>query len=170
MLVFFMYNDPYFTNRRQYHWTAPAWNFLESNWLRVRAQGCQMIHFQTKISNSGKFWRVLQRKICMGIFYVQLVNFTAILYIFVAIWYILCIYFPFWYFVVRKIWQPWEGNENKLLRCSSWFSTLLLSIGDRVFDRLIYSFWAPGDRDADWRPVFNYKIDAFSIKPKNMQL
>jgi hypothetical protein len=44
-------------------------------------QGCQMAYFQTKNPTLGKFWRVLQWK--------MLVYFTAIWYIFTAIWSIL---------------------------------------------------------------------------------
>jgi hypothetical protein len=45
----------------------------------------------------------------VGIVYGQLVYFIAKLVNFMAIWYILCsldIFFPFWYVVPRKIWQP----------------------------------------------------------------
>jgi hypothetical protein len=42
-------------------------------------QGCQMVCFQTKNTNLGQFWRVLQWKM---------------LVYFMAIWYIL---WPFWY-------------------------------------------------------------------------
>jgi hypothetical protein len=69
--------------------------------------------FQTKNFNSSKFWRVLQWKI--------LVYFMAILSILlpfgkrtynVAILHILWlfgVFFPFWYVVPRKIWQPWRS-------------------------------------------------------------
>jgi hypothetical protein len=50
----------------------------------AREQGCQMVYFQTKNPDLGKFWRVLEWK--------MLVYFTVIWYIlkvyFVAIWYI----------------------------------------------------------------------------------
>jgi hypothetical protein len=72
--------------------------------------GCQMIYFQTKNTNLGKFWRALHWKI--------LVNFMAIWYILVpfGIFYGYLIHFvlslvhfaPFWYVVPRKIWQPWS--------------------------------------------------------------
>jgi hypothetical protein len=42
-------------------------------------QGCQMVCFQTKNPNLGKFWRVLQWKI--GIFCGHLVHFTVFCYI-----------------------------------------------------------------------------------------
>jgi hypothetical protein len=66
----------------------------------------------------GKFWRVLKWKMLVyfkaiwsilqtfGIFCDHLEYFTAI-------WYI---YPPFWYFALRKIWQPWHrklGNERR---------------------------------------------------------
>jgi hypothetical protein len=41
-------------------------------------QGCQMVCFQTKNPNLGQFWRVLQCKILVYIFYDHLVYFTAI--------------------------------------------------------------------------------------------
>jgi hypothetical protein len=58
-------------------------------------QGCQMVYFQTKNPNLGKFWRVLQwQDICtlwtFGIFYSQLLYFMAIWYI---LW-LFGIYFP----------------------------------------------------------------------------
>jgi hypothetical protein len=43
----------------------------------TRGQGCQMVHFQTKNRNLGKFWSVLQLKICIK----YLVYFTAVFYI-----------------------------------------------------------------------------------------
>jgi hypothetical protein len=74
-------------------------------WLE--SQGCQMVCFQTKNPNLGKFWRVY-------IFYDHLVYFTAIGN---TLWPfgLFCghlVYFPplFWYFVPRKIWQPWVGG------------------------------------------------------------
>jgi hypothetical protein len=56
-------------------------------------QGCQMVYYQTKNTNLGKFWRVLHRKMLvsfmaiwsiswlLGIFYGNLVYFTARWYI-----------------------------------------------------------------------------------------
>jgi hypothetical protein len=40
-------------------------------------QGCQIVCFQTKNLNFGRFWRVLLRR-DLGIFYDHLVYFTAI--------------------------------------------------------------------------------------------
>jgi hypothetical protein len=71
-------------------------------------QGCQMVYFQTKNHNLGKFWRALDWKMLInfmavwnilptfGIFYDRLVHF-------VFIWYI----FPVLVSVPTKIWQPW---------------------------------------------------------------
>jgi hypothetical protein len=68
-----------------------------------------MVYFQTKNPNLGKFRSVLERKMLVnfmaiwsislpyGIFYGHLVYFVAIL---------VPIFFPFWYAVQRKIWQP----------------------------------------------------------------
>jgi hypothetical protein len=59
----------------------------------------------------------------VGTFYEHLVYFTNIwsilrpfglfydhLVYFMVVWYIYC--FPFWYVVLRKIWQPWSTNNN----------------------------------------------------------
>jgi hypothetical protein len=72
-------------------------------------QGCQMVCFQTKNPNLGKFWRVLQWKI-MVFFMDTWSIFTAFCYILWTFGIVrgnLVYYFPFWYFVPRKIWQPW---------------------------------------------------------------
>jgi hypothetical protein len=52
-------------------------------------QGCQMVYFQTKNPNLGKFSSVLQRKMLVYIFYVQLVYVPAI-------WSILCSFGSFY--------------------------------------------------------------------------
>jgi hypothetical protein len=44
-------------------------------------QGCQMAYFQTKTSNLGRFCRVLQWKMYIGIFYAHLEYNTGIWYI-----------------------------------------------------------------------------------------
>jgi hypothetical protein len=71
-------------------------------------QGCQIVCFQTKNPNLGKFGRALDWKMLIyfmpiwnilqtfGIFYNQLSHFV----------FISCIFFQFWYHVPRKIWQP----------------------------------------------------------------
>jgi hypothetical protein len=79
-------------------------------------QGCQMVCFQTKNPNLGKFRRVLLWKI---------------LVYFMTIWSILrpleifcgnLVYFsPFWYFGPRKIWQPWDTGNKKAFRADSYF-------------------------------------------------
>jgi hypothetical protein len=72
-------------------------------------QGCQMIHFQTKSPNLGKFWSVLQLNMS--------VNFKANKYIlcylvhFMAIWYILWL---FWYFSICMLNQK---NLASLVSC-----------------------------------------------------
>jgi hypothetical protein len=67
-------------------------NLLTPNGLG--SQGCQMVCFQTKNPNLGKFWRALDGKMLIyfmanwnilrtfGIFYVHLVEFVFIWYIF----------------------------------------------------------------------------------------
>jgi hypothetical protein len=62
----------------------------------------------------GKIWRVLQRK--MLVYFMD--TSCAILWAFVTyiLWTfgtvrdILVYFFPFWYFVPRKIWQPWRRH------------------------------------------------------------
>jgi hypothetical protein len=68
--------------------------------------------FKNQRSNFGKLWTVLQWKMLVllwpslpilppnGIFNGHLVHF-------VVIWYI---FFPFWYVVPIKIWQPWAHS------------------------------------------------------------
>jgi hypothetical protein len=71
-------------------------------------QGCQIVSFQTKNPNLGKFWRALERKkliYILGPFGI----FNEYLGYFRNIWYSLSsfgIFFWFWYQVPRKIWQP----------------------------------------------------------------
>jgi hypothetical protein len=89
--------------------------------IHTHNQGCQMVCFQTKNLNLGKFLGVLQWKILVyfmticsilrpfEIFYGHLVYFTAIwniLWPFGVLCGHLVYFFPFWYFVPRKIWQP----------------------------------------------------------------
>jgi hypothetical protein len=68
-----------------------------------------MVYFKTKNPNLGNFGRVLQWKMLVYVFYGHVVYFTAIWYI---LWTfgIICgkfgIFFPFWYVVPGKIWQP----------------------------------------------------------------
>jgi hypothetical protein len=72
-----------------------SWNVLQ---MYLSAQGCQMVHFQTKNPNLGNCSRVLHWKMLHSVFYVHLVYFIAILYFyghlvyFVIIWYIFTIF------------------------------------------------------------------------------
>jgi hypothetical protein len=73
-------------------------------------QCCQMVYFQTKNPNLGKFGKILQWKFLV---------FLWLLFYLTAKWYILwsfcshLIYFsPFWYAVPRKIWQPWSESVS----------------------------------------------------------
>jgi hypothetical protein len=75
------------------HWPIQALVLLSTRFGTFNrsvcfVQGCQMVYFQTKNSNLGKFWRVLQRK--------MLVYFMSMFGLFyghwkyvMAIWYIL---------------------------------------------------------------------------------
>jgi hypothetical protein len=71
-------------------------------------QCCQMVYFQTKNPNLGKFWKVLQWK--MMVFFMAILSilrpndiFYGHLVHFVVIWYI----FHLWYICsTEKIWHP----------------------------------------------------------------
>jgi hypothetical protein len=64
-------------------------------------QGYQMVCFQTKNPNLGKFWRVLQWKIL--VYFTMIGNISWPFGIFCGH---LVYYSPYWYFVSRKTWQP----------------------------------------------------------------
>jgi hypothetical protein len=104
--------------------------------LLGRLQGCQMVYFQTKISNLGKFWKVLQRKMLLhfmaiwsilrpyGIFCCHLVYLKVIWYIFSRFWYVVpkksgnpapSLGVPFWSFV-RYLHNPIDYSENCVVR------------------------------------------------------
>jgi hypothetical protein len=74
------------------HWPIQALVLLSTRFGTFNrsvcfVQGCQMVYFQTKNSNLGKFWRVLQRKMLVyfmsmfGLFYGHWKYVTAIWYI-----------------------------------------------------------------------------------------
>jgi hypothetical protein len=81
-------------------------------WLRGD-QGCQMVSFKTKNPNLGKFWRALDLK--MFTYFMAIWNslqtFGDILWPFGIFCGNLVYFSPFWYFVPRKIWQPWRRFE-----------------------------------------------------------
>jgi hypothetical protein len=97
----------------QTHQNLPRSTYFLISAFMYAAQGCQMVHFQTKNSNLGKFWSVLQCIKGVGKVYGHSEYLTLISYF---LWWfgILCGYFgtlfPFWYVVQRKIWQPWCSN------------------------------------------------------------
>jgi hypothetical protein len=75
---------------------------------KIQTQGCQMVCFQTKNPNLGKFWRAFDWKM----FYTYILWPLGISYwdlgYFMTNWYILYsfgTFFRFWYHVPRKIWQ-----------------------------------------------------------------
>jgi hypothetical protein len=87
---------------------------------RFGSQRCQMVYFQTKNTNLGKFWKVLQWKMFgifraimstlqpNGLFYGDLVHFVVIWYI---LWSFGIYFYPFWCVAPIKIWQPcWEQD------------------------------------------------------------
>jgi hypothetical protein len=78
--------------------------------LSARKQGCQMVYFQTKNPNLGKFWRSMQWK--MVDYFIAIWSIFCHLVYFIAIWYILwtfgifyvylVYFFLFWYVVPEK--------------------------------------------------------------------
>jgi hypothetical protein len=70
------------------------WHTFPATLLSTRAQGCQMVSFQTKNSNFGIFWRILEWIMLLyipviwnilrplGIFYGHLVHLLVIWFIF----------------------------------------------------------------------------------------
>jgi hypothetical protein len=77
--------------------------------LSPTCQGCQMVSFQTKNTNLGKFWRALNGK--MLIYFRAIWNILRIFGIYI-LWPFgtFCVhlvhFFWIWYHVPRKIWQP----------------------------------------------------------------
>jgi hypothetical protein len=76
-------------------------------------QGCQMVYFQTKDRNLGKFWRVLQWKMLVhfidfGLFYGHLIYCTYIRYI---LWQ--CVWYIFPHFGI--LYQEKSGNPGSRL-------------------------------------------------------
>jgi hypothetical protein len=72
-------------------------------------QGCQMVSFQTKNINLGKFWRAIDWKMFM--YFMAIWNILQTFWIFydhlVHFMFIFGPFFRFWYHMPRKIWQPW---------------------------------------------------------------
>jgi hypothetical protein len=64
--------------------------FAKRSVIAGKDQGCQMVYFQTKTTNFGKFWRALHSLENVVLFYVHLEYFADIWYILMTIWYILC--------------------------------------------------------------------------------
>jgi hypothetical protein len=94
---------------------ASGYSICLWSWVRIGKilffiylQGWQMVCFQTKHPNLGKFWRVLLWKIL--VYFMTIWSILRPLEIFMAFGYILLefgIFFPFWNFGPRKIWQPY---------------------------------------------------------------
>jgi hypothetical protein len=70
-------------------------------------QGCQMVCFQTKNPNLGKFWRIVDWKMLK--YFMAIWNIFWTFGIFMTIWYILCslgTLFLALVYCTKKIWQP----------------------------------------------------------------
>jgi hypothetical protein len=59
---------------KKLHKAVTRLRLLWTNFFFTENQGCQMIYFQTKNPNLGKFWRVLQWKMSVYVFYEHLVS------------------------------------------------------------------------------------------------
>jgi hypothetical protein len=87
-------------------WTPLSRFKFSSRFSRPRVvHGCQMVWFPTKNPNLGKFWRVLHWK--MMVCFMDTTVFCYILWTFDTVRGNLVYFSLFWFFVPRKIWQPW---------------------------------------------------------------
>jgi hypothetical protein len=93
-----------------------SWEFTFKYFLIIRTspsyvwQGCQMVSFQTKNPNFGKFWKASEWK--MFVYFMTIWNIFGHLVLFMAVFVYLVfdhlVYFShFGMFGPRKIWQPW---------------------------------------------------------------
>jgi hypothetical protein len=102
-------------------------------------QGCQMVHFQTKNRNLGKFWRVLQRKMLvyvlnsLSILRPFDIYFMTILVYIVLIWYI----YPMMVYCTNKnlatlIWARQIRPKPQFARIVAPCRSMMLSIKMRA--------------------------------------
>jgi hypothetical protein len=112
-------------------------------------QGCQMVSFQTKNPNLGKFWWALDWK--MLIYINSMANrniFTDICDILWPImYYILCSYWyilPVWVSCTRKIWQPCTLLIWKTFLINRRFSTVISNTVPRIFLPLVVAWLVLG--------------------------
>jgi hypothetical protein len=72
--------------------------------------------FKPKIQNLGKFWRVLQWKMIVYFMDTRSILRSLVVFyghlVYIGSWWLFGIFFPFWYFVPRKIWQPCKRRQN----------------------------------------------------------
>jgi hypothetical protein len=83
--------------------------------LNIDAYRTWMAYFQTQNRNLGKFWRNLQWKMLvyfMAIWSIIRTFGIPILWLFGRFYGSLLNFFPFWYVVSRKIWQPWARLQK----------------------------------------------------------
>jgi hypothetical protein len=82
--------------------------FVNCDFFSLSKQGWQMVYFQNNNPNFGKFRRALEWKMLVYFMSIWDILQRAIWYIYgtlVILW-SFGIFFPFWYIVWRKIWQP----------------------------------------------------------------
>jgi hypothetical protein len=105
-----------------------------------------MAFFKTQNLNLSKFWRALQWKMLVYFIAIWSKYFAAIWYRYIAvIWYIswlFHIFFPFWYVVPRKIWQPWSEQLQSAgyrLRLPPWRLVLWVITSNPVRVKRVYN-------------------------------
>jgi hypothetical protein len=96
-------------------------------------QGCQMVCFQTKNPNLGKFWRVLQWKIMVYFMDTRSILRSLVIFYGHLVHIVHGNFFPFWNFVPRKIWQPCPGVIRDVIL---WLYLLIVSAG-RLYELIL---------------------------------
>jgi hypothetical protein len=107
-LLFIQHREPNFVYSSQLE-ISKSVCLLFAPWV----QGCQMVCFQIKNPNLGKFWKIGKCLCTLWPFW----TFSGDLGYFMTIWYIFYsfgTFFPrFWYHVPRNIWQPLHESHAK---------------------------------------------------------
>jgi hypothetical protein len=100
---------------------APRFALPWQIWTAIAATGCQMVYFQTKRPNLGKFWRDLEWK--MLIYFIVFWNILRSCDVsYGHLVFGIGNFPPFWYIASRKIWQPCQGPTFNTLSSVAIFS------------------------------------------------
>jgi hypothetical protein len=108
-------------------------------------QGCQMVYFQTKNTNLGKFWRALKWKMLVYVMVIwNILRPFDILYSHLVMLWSFGIFGPvFWYILSRKVWQPCSQGCLRLLVKRNLFSSvncrLYVPTYKHVYTKSIYN-------------------------------